>query len=118
MKRQIKVAVSVFWLVAFYITGLNEVLAGTNCNISPEALNCNQKQQDTTKIDRTTDSNQCNTFTDRCTGFGTRQCVTAPVSMTPDAETIEYCCDGWFQYPYIEVCEGEPPKRGCGFCLW
>lgn len=60
----------------------------------------------------------CRTYTGRCTGFGTRQCVIAPVSFDPDAATIEHCCNGWFQYPWIEICEGEPPKMGCGFCFW
>ena len=60
----------------------------------------------------------CHVYTGRCTGFGRRQCVVAPVSFSPDAETIEHCCSGWFQYPWIEVCDGAPPKRGCGFCFW
>lgn len=60
----------------------------------------------------------CHTFTGACTGTGTRRCVSAPASFTPDALTIEQCCNGWFQYPWIEICEGEPPRRGCGFCLW
>ena len=60
----------------------------------------------------------CRTFTGGCTGFGTRRCVTAPESFTPDALIIEQCCGGWFQYPWIETCEGEPPRRGCGFCFW
>ena len=58
------------------------------------------------------------TFTGRCTGFGSRQCVTAPESFTPDARIVEQCCNGWFQYPWIEIREGEPPRQGCGFCLW
>lgn len=60
----------------------------------------------------------CRMFTGRCTGFGRRQCVVAPESMSPDAAMIEHCCSGWFQFPWIEICEGQPPKRGCGFCLW
>ncbi|MCY7355859.1 MAG: hypothetical protein LH470_12465 [Lysobacter sp.] len=60
----------------------------------------------------------CWMFTGRCTGFGRRQCVTAPESMSPDALMLEHCCGGWFQYPWIEVCDGQPPKRGCGFCFW
>jgi hypothetical protein len=63
-------------------------------------------------------ANPCTMFTGRCTGFGRRQCVVAPVSMSPDAQTIEQCCGGWFQYPWIEVCDGRPPRTGCGFCLW
>lgn len=60
----------------------------------------------------------CRMFTGRCTGFGSRQCVVAPESMSPDAAMIEHCCSGWFQFPWIEICEGQPPKRGCGFCFW
>ena len=60
----------------------------------------------------------CRTFTGRCTGFGSRQCVTAAESFTPDSSVVEQCCNGWFQYPWIEICEGEPPKQGCGFCFW
>jgi hypothetical protein len=54
----------------------------------------------------------------RCTGFGSRQCVTAPESQSPDAATVEQCCGGWFQYPWIEVCPDSPATSGCGFCLW
>jgi hypothetical protein len=54
----------------------------------------------------------------RCTGFGSRQCVTAPESQSPDAASVTQCCGGWFQYPWIEVCPGSPAARGCGFCLW
>lgn len=63
-------------------------------------------------------ANPCTMFTGRCTGFGRRQCVVAPVSISPDAQTIEQCCGGWFQYPWIEVCDGRPPRCGCGFCFW
>jgi hypothetical protein len=61
---------------------------------------------------------QCRSFTGKCTGFGTRQCVTAPVSISPDATTIEQCCGGWFQYPWVEVCPGKEPRQGCGACLF
>ncbi len=60
----------------------------------------------------------CRSFTGRCTGFGSKQCVTAPAAFTPDALVVEQCCSGWFQYPWITVCEGQQPTRGCGFCLW
>jgi hypothetical protein len=60
----------------------------------------------------------CWQFAGRCTGFGRRQCVTAPESQNPDANTFEQCCNGWFQYPWVEVCPNEPPRSGCGFCLW
>lgn len=63
-------------------------------------------------------STPCRMFTGRCTGFGRRQCVIAPESMSPDALTIEHCCSGWFQYPWIQICDGQPPKIGCGFCFW
>jgi|SRR5262245_7349853 len=63
-------------------------------------------------------SRQCTMYAGRCTGFGTQQCVTAPESLSPDATVITQCCAGWFQYPWIQICEGEPPRRGCGFCLW
>jgi hypothetical protein len=61
---------------------------------------------------------QCQSFHGKCTGFGTRQCVTAPVSVSPDATTIEQCCGGSFQYPWVEVCPGQVPTQGCGVCLW
>ncbi len=60
----------------------------------------------------------CQSFTGRCTGFGRRQCVTAPESLDPDAAVVEQCCGGWFQYPWIEICPGETPRMGCGFCFW
>jgi len=65
-----------------------------------------------------TNPKNCRTFSGPCTGFGSRQCVTAPESFTPDAAIIEQCCNGWHQYPWIEVCEGESAKKGCGFCFW
>ena len=65
-----------------------------------------------------TASAPCWYFHGRCTGFGTRQCVEAPESQSPDAGIISQCCGGWFQYPWIEVCPGEPAKTGCGFCFW
>lgn len=67
---------------------------------------------------RMENGNPCRSFTGRCTGFGRRQCVVAPVSFNPDALTIEQCCGGWFQFPWIEICDGQAPRRGCGFCLW
>ena len=60
----------------------------------------------------------CWHFDGRCTGFGSRQCVSGPARQEPDAEIIEQCCGGWFQYPWIEVCPGEAARTGCGFCLW
>jgi hypothetical protein len=63
-------------------------------------------------------STSCWRFTGRCTGFGSRQCVTGPAAQTPDAVTIEHCCSGWFQYPWIEVCPGQSATTGCGFCFW
>ena len=59
----------------------------------------------------------CWSFTGKCTGFGTRQCVEGPASQTPDAEIIHQCCGGWFQYPWIEVCPGQTATKGCGFCF-
>jgi hypothetical protein len=64
-------------------------------------------------------SGNCYSYRGKCTGFGRRQCVIAPSSYgDPSAPTIEQCCQGWFQYPWIEVCEGQAPTQGCGFCLW
>lgn len=63
-------------------------------------------------------SSDCWHFRGRCTGWGTRQCVTGPEEQSPDALIIEQCCSGWFQYPWIEVCPGTKATRGCGFCLW
>jgi hypothetical protein len=60
----------------------------------------------------------CQSYTGRCTGFGSRQCVTAPESLDPDAAVVEQCCGGWFQYPWIEICPGQSPRMGCGFCFW
>jgi len=60
----------------------------------------------------------CWSFLGRCTGFGRRQCVSGPASQKPDAEIIEQCCGGWFQYPWIEVCPGEEARMGCDFCFW
>ena len=60
----------------------------------------------------------CWHFNGRCTGFGSRQCVSGPASQEPDAEIIEQCCGGWFRYPWIEVCPGESARTGCGFCFW
>lgn len=60
----------------------------------------------------------CHVFTGRCTSLGGEQCVVAPESINPDAVTTFQCCTGWFEYPRIEVCEGEPPKKTCGFCIW
>ncbi|MCZ8132680.1 MAG: hypothetical protein O9284_15470 [Steroidobacteraceae bacterium] len=60
----------------------------------------------------------CRRYTGRCTGFGRRSCVAAPVALSPDAEVIEQCCGGWFQFPWIEICDGRPPRSGCGFCFW
>lgn len=63
-------------------------------------------------------SDNCRSYSGPCTGFGKRQCVLAPSSFEPDAPVIEQCCGGWFQYPWIQVCEGQAPRVGCGFCLW
>ncbi len=63
-------------------------------------------------------SKKCRTFSGPCTRFGKRKCVSAPDSFTPDAGIIEQCCSGCFQYLWIEICEGKPPRQGCGFCLW
>jgi hypothetical protein len=60
----------------------------------------------------------CWHFSGNCTGFGKRQCVSGPASQDPDAEIIEQCCGGWFQYPWIEVCPGQQATQGCGFCFW
>jgi hypothetical protein len=61
---------------------------------------------------------QCWSFSGPCTGFGKRQCVTAPAAQEPDAGMVEHCCEGWFQYPWIEVCPDQPARMGCGFCWW
>jgi hypothetical protein len=65
---------------------------------------------------------QCTSFSGRCTGtlwWHKKQCVTAPSRMEPDATVMEQCCDGGFQYPWVEVCPGRPgPTVGCGFCVW
>jgi hypothetical protein len=63
-------------------------------------------------------SGNCATFSGRCTGFGSRQCVQGPVNMTPDAAMTIQCCNGWFQYPWITACESGPVQKGCGFCFW
>ena len=60
----------------------------------------------------------CRSFSGSCTGFGGRQSVVAPISINPDANTIEQSCTGAFQYPWVEVCEGQAPRRGCGVCLF
>src|SRR5882757_1816539 len=54
----------------------------------------------------------CQTFSGRCTGFGSRRCVTAPAALTPDSIVVEQCCGGWFQYPWITVCVGQQPTQG------
>ncbi len=61
---------------------------------------------------------ECTSFQGKCTGFGTRQCITAPVALTPDAQVTEQCCGDWFQYPSIQVCPGREPAKACGVCLW
>lgn len=71
-----------------------------------------------TQRSATSASGSCWRFTGPCTGFGRRQCVTAPESQEPGAGMITHCCSGWFQYPWIEVCPGQPPRTGCSFCLW
>jgi hypothetical protein len=63
-------------------------------------------------------SGDCWPYKGGCTGFGRRQCISAPARQEPDAETIEQCCGGWFQYPWIEVCPGSEARQGCGFCFW
>jgi hypothetical protein len=63
-------------------------------------------------------SDDCWRFQGDCTGFGRRRCVSGPARQEPDAEIVEQCCGGWFQYPWIEVCPGEEARRGCGFCFW
>ncbi len=61
----------------------------------------------------------CRDFKGSCTSFsGKRQCTVAPVSLDPDATTTEQCCSGAMQYPWIQVCPGQPPSKGCGFCLF
>jgi hypothetical protein len=64
------------------------------------------------------EESRCQSYRGSCTGFGTQQCVTAPVAIAPDAPTTTTCCGGWFQYPSIEVCPGKPPASGCGVCAW
>jgi hypothetical protein len=63
-------------------------------------------------------SDPCWHFRGYCTGFGRQQCITAPASQEPDALIITQCCGGWFQYPWILVCPGQPARQGCGFCFW
>jgi hypothetical protein len=63
-------------------------------------------------------SNPCWRYTGPCTGFGKKQCVSGPEEYAPDAPLFEHCCSGWLQYPWIEVCPGQRPRTGCGFCLW
>jgi hypothetical protein len=63
-------------------------------------------------------SSNCTTYKGSCTGFGGNQCVTAPVSLEPDALTVTQCCSGRFQYPWVEVCPGKEPNQGCSFCLF
>lgn len=60
----------------------------------------------------------CRNYAGPCTGFGQRRCVVAPTSFDPDAPVMEHCCSGWFQYPWIQICEGQPPQTGCAFCFW
>lgn len=63
---------------------------------------------------------KCNSYHGACTGSGTTQCVVGMSSYSdPSAPSVEQCCSGSFQYPWVEVCEGaSAPTRGCGFCLW
>jgi hypothetical protein len=63
-------------------------------------------------------SSNCTTYKGSCTGFGGNQCVTAPVSLEPDALTVTQCCSSRFQYPWVEVCPGKEPTMGCSFCLF
>jgi hypothetical protein len=49
----------------------------------------------------------CVSFAGKCTGFGSRQCVTAPTAIASDAPTIDQCCGGSFQYPWVEVLRRE-----------
>jgi hypothetical protein len=60
----------------------------------------------------------CWHYAGRCTGSGPRQCVTGPNSQSPDAITVTQCCTAGFQYPWIQVCPGQPVSRGCGVCLF
>lgn len=64
------------------------------------------------------DLNACMSWNGHCTGFGTRQCVKGLYYPEPGSPTVEHCCSGWFQYPWIEACSGSGAKAGCGFCLW
>ena len=63
-------------------------------------------------------SSPCTRYKGSCTGTGGNQCVTAPVSLEPDALTVTQCCSGSFQYPWVEVCPGKEPTMGCSFCLF
>jgi hypothetical protein len=67
-------------------------------------------------------SDPCWRYYGSCTRFSWyyvgRQCVVGPATQELGAETIEQCCSGWFQYPWIEVCPGEEAHSGCGFCLF
>jgi hypothetical protein len=60
----------------------------------------------------------CLYYSGECTGFGNRRCVSGPREYDSASPLFEQCCDGWFQYPWIEVCRGEQARSGCGFCLW
>jgi len=64
-------------------------------------------------------ADRCWSYHGSCTGWGTRQCIVGPKDPinSPGEELIHQCCSGWFQYPWIEVCDGRV-NQGCGLCFW
>jgi len=68
------------------------------------------------------DSFPCTHYYGRCTGafwWASRQCIDGLATPEdPYSNTVTQCCSGWFQYPWIESCPGQPPTSGCGSCLW
>jgi hypothetical protein len=63
-------------------------------------------------------NNPCWHYTGHCTSSGAPQCVTGPSAQSPDATAITQCCTGGSQYPWIDVCPGQQPSKGCSFCLF
>ncbi|WP_432196566.1 hypothetical protein [Streptomyces sp. bgisy027] len=104
-----------------YLTARLHIPACSGCLMRAEALDRRVRfriRSGRRFLRRSAAAGDCWYFQSRCTGFGSRQCVSGPARQEPDAEIIEQCCGGWFQYAWIEVCPGEQARSGCGFCFW